>query len=53
MGYNNNIDSNLSINVFTDFFSEENENENNNTNINIFTLIYYSKLNLDLDHKKY
>jgi len=38
-GYNNNIDSNLSINVFTDFFTEDN-NYDKNTNINIFTLIY-------------
>ncbi len=38
-GYYNNIDSNLSINVFTDFFNEEN-NYDKNTNINIFTLIY-------------
>ena len=38
-GYYNNIDSKLSINVFTDFFNEEN-NYDKNTNINIFTLIY-------------
>lgn len=38
-GYNNKIDTNLSINIFTDFFTEYNDN-NNNTNINIFTLIY-------------
>jgi hypothetical protein len=38
-GYYNNIDSNLSINLFTDFFNE-NDNYDKNTNINIFTLIY-------------
>jgi len=38
-GYYNNIDSNLSINVFTDFFIKE-DNYDKNININIFSLIY-------------